>query len=65
MASAVIAEQGGLLEHAATLAREYGVPAVFGVSGASTAIHTGDQVEVDATRGIILRQQVPPKWETI
>jgi len=55
--SAVLAEEGGLLSHAATLAREYGVPAIFGIGDATHLIHTGDHVQVDANRGIVALEQ--------
>jgi pyruvate,water dikinase len=46
-----VCDQGGMLTHAAIIAREYGVPAVCGVAGASATIRTGDLVEVDGTAG--------------
>jgi pyruvate,water dikinase len=46
-----VCEQGGMLTHAAIIAREYGVPAVCAVVGACAAIATGDLVEVDGTTG--------------
>jgi phosphohistidine swiveling domain-containing protein len=48
-----VCDQGGMLTHAAIIAREYGVPAVCGVAGASTSIRTGDLVEVDGTAGLV------------
>ncbi|NLG29059.1 MAG: hypothetical protein GX557_14205 [Chloroflexi bacterium] len=55
LVSAVVAESGGLLDHAAVLVREYGVPAVFGVASVTERITTGDTVIVDADRGRVLR----------
>jgi len=52
VAGAVI-ERGGLLSHAAIVAREYGVPVVMGVPGALDAIPEGSIIEVDGTRGEI------------
>ena len=49
----MIAEMGGLLSHAAILAREYGVPTVVSVRGATHALHEGDRVEMDGTTGSI------------
>jgi len=60
--SAVLAEKGGLLSHAATLAREYGVPAIFGLERATALIHTGDEVQVDANRGIVALRHAQPGW---
>jgi phosphohistidine swiveling domain-containing protein len=63
--SAVVSEEGGLLDHAATLAREYGVPAIFGARGATTAVRTGDDLQVDANRGIIVRRIPEVAWELL
>jgi len=63
--SAVVSEMGGLLDHAAVLAREYGVPAVFGVAGAMTMIENGEQVRVDAVKGIVTRYRVESDWEIL
>ena len=46
VAAAVVTELGGPLSHAAVVAREYGVPAVVNVPGATTAIRTGDRLRV-------------------
>ncbi len=50
-ASAVVAETGGLLSHAAIVAREYGIPAVLGVLEATTRLHDGRTVTVDGGAG--------------
>ena len=65
MVSAVIAESGGLLDHAATLAREYDVPAVFGVDHATSRLHNGQEVAVDATDGVIVPIPAEPEWTLI
>lgn len=51
-ASAVVMEVGGVMCHAAVVARELGIPAVFGVAGA-TALPDGGRVTVDGDRGIV------------
>ncbi len=61
--SAVVAERGDLLDHASVLAREYGVPTVFGVGDATRRIETGDTLEVDATHGVVMRRMPEPDWE--
>ena len=47
----VIAEIGGVLSHAAILAREYGVPAVVNVPDAMRRLHDGDDIELNGTTG--------------
>jgi pyruvate,water dikinase len=55
VAAAVVTELGGPLSHAAVVAREYGIPAVVNVPGATIAIRTGDRLRVDGDRGIVDR----------
>jgi rifampicin phosphotransferase len=52
-AAALVMEVGGAMCHAAVVARELGVPAVFGVSGATHALRDGTIVEVDGDRGVV------------
>jgi pyruvate,water dikinase len=52
LASGIVAEVGGVLSHAAIVAREYGIPAVFGAAGASR-IPDGARVCVDGDLGIV------------
>jgi rifampicin phosphotransferase len=52
-ASAVVVEIGGLFSHAATVAREYGLPAVANVEGATDLLRDGDVVRVDGSRGVV------------
>ncbi len=52
-ASAVILEVGGMLQHGALVAREYGLPCVTGVENATTLWKDGTLVEVDGSQGII------------
>jgi phosphohistidine swiveling domain-containing protein len=47
----IVTEMGGLLSHAAILAREYGLPAVVNVEDATRRLHDGDRVELDGTTG--------------
>ena len=46
----LIATLGNPAGHAATLIREFGVPSVFGVADATTAIKDGQSLSLDATR---------------
>lgn len=54
VAAAVVTETGGPLSHCAIVAREYGIPAVVGAAGATSAITTGQQITVDGERGIVM-----------
>jgi phosphohistidine swiveling domain-containing protein len=51
VAGAIITEEGGLLCHAAVLARELELPAVIGAADAMTRIPDGATVEVDPVAG--------------
>ena len=57
-ASAVVMSLGGPLSHACVVAREYGIPAVVNVKGATEAIRSGDLVTVDGDRGIVRVKRV-------
>ena len=59
VAAAVVTELGGPLSHAAVVAREYGIPAVVNVPGATIAIRTGDRLRVDGDRGVVERLDPP------
>ena len=52
-AAAVVLEIGGMLQHGALVAREYGLPCVTGVANATTLWEDGTMVEVDGTNGTI------------
>ncbi|MDP9000090.1 MAG: PEP-utilizing enzyme, partial [Myxococcota bacterium] len=55
VAAGVVTELGGPLSHAAVVAREFGVPSVVNVAGATHAIRTGDVLRVDGDRGVVER----------
>ena len=54
IAGAVVAEFGGLVGHTAIVCREYGIPAVVGVAGATTHIVDGAPLTVDPSTGRVL-----------
>lgn len=51
LASAVVSESGGPLSHPAVLAREFGIPAVVGLDGATSTFPEGTLLEVDGSTG--------------
>ncbi|MER7003213.1 PEP/pyruvate-binding domain-containing protein [Dactylosporangium sp. NPDC000555] len=53
LAAAVVTETGGVLSHAAIVAREFGIPAVVGAGDAMTSLTDGAPVTVDGTAGTI------------
>ncbi|GAX42075.1 pyruvate phosphate dikinase PEP/pyruvate-binding protein [Tolypothrix sp. NIES-4075] len=52
-AGGLIAEAGGRLSHGAIVAREYGIPAVMDVRGATWLLQDGQRVRIDGYRGIV------------
>ncbi|MDS0282654.1 PEP/pyruvate-binding domain-containing protein [Haloarcula onubensis] len=51
--AAVVTEVGGRLTHGSLVAREYGIPAVVAVDGATEALAEGSRVRVDGTNGVV------------
>ena len=51
--TALVTETGGILRHAAVVARGYRLPAVVGATGATAAIPDGRRVRVDGSRGVV------------
>ncbi len=51
--SALIVEEGGLTSHAAVVGINLGIPVVVGVDNATSLFRDGQEVTVDATRGVI------------
>jgi phosphoenolpyruvate synthase/pyruvate phosphate dikinase len=49
----LVLDEGSLLQHAATTAREYGLPAVINTQSATRHILDGEWVTVDGSRGIV------------
>ena len=53
IAGGLVTNTGGVLSHAAVVAREFGLPAVVGTGDATTKIADGRQVEIDGTAGTV------------
>ncbi|WP_182357197.1 rifamycin-inactivating phosphotransferase [Tomitella gaofuii] len=49
----LVTEVGGVMTHGAVIAREYGLPAVVGVDGATRRIHDGDRIRVHGAGGYV------------
>ncbi len=53
LSSALVVDIGGLLSHAAVVAREIGVPCVIGTGNGTQVLRTGDLVRVDGNSGTV------------
>lgn len=53
LAGALVVERGGMLSHGAIIAREFGIPAVVGVAGATARIKSGESLAIDGDRGVV------------
>jgi phosphohistidine swiveling domain-containing protein len=53
IAAGLVTNTGGVLAHAAVIAREFGLPAVVGVAGATSRILEGRTIEIDGTEGTV------------
>ena len=51
--AAAVLDIGGIMCHAAIVAREYGLPAVVGTGTGTKTIKTGDRLHVDADTGVV------------
>lgn len=52
-ATAFVTDAGGMLSHAAIVARELRKPCLLGTETATRVFKNGDRVEVDAEKGIV------------
>ena len=56
-AGGLVMEMGGAISHGAVVAREYGIPAVVGVTGATERITTGQQITIDGAAGKVIIEE--------
>ena len=53
-AAAIVTDSGGMTCHAAIVSRELGIPCVVGTGNATHKLRDGEEVTVDAGRGVVL-----------
>jgi len=58
-AGALVTDAGGVLSHAAIVAREHGIPAVLGTGDLTSKVNDGDLLTVDGTAGTVHRTLDP------
>ncbi|MEM3323453.1 MAG: pyruvate, water dikinase [Metallosphaera sp.] len=67
VASAIVTDEGGITSHAAIVSRELGIPAIVGAKEATKVLETGQEITVDATRGVVYDGKIileEPKQES-
>jgi pyruvate,water dikinase len=52
-AAAIVTDVGGLLSHAAIIARELGIPCVVGTNTATKTLKDGERIRVNGNEGLI------------
>ena len=52
-AAAIIGEEGGITAHISVVSRELKVPCVVGINNITKILKDGDNVEVDAEKGVV------------
>ena len=53
----LITETGGILSHGAVISREYRIPAVTAVKGATSIFKTGEELMVDGNEGVVFKKE--------
>jgi pyruvate, water dikinase len=54
----LVVEEGAILQHATTLARECGIPAAVGIRDACTLFQDGEVLDVDGYTGKVTKRHV-------
>jgi len=52
-AGGLVMEVGGMMTHGSVVAREYGIPAVVGVTQATIRLKTGQRIRINGNNGKI------------
>ncbi len=58
-AAGIVTDSGGMTCHAAIVSRELGIPCVVGTGEATRVLRDGEEITVDATRGVVLEGASP------
>jgi len=53
----LVTETGGILSHGAVISREYRIPAVTAVKGATSIFKTGEELVVDGNEGVVFKKE--------
>ncbi len=56
-AAAIVTDEGGMTCHAAIVSRELNIPCIIGTKNATKLLKTGEIVEVDADKGVVIRKR--------
>lgn len=56
LAAGLLVERGSLLSHSAIVAREMGLPTIVSLSGVTTWLRDGDEVEMDGSTGQVRKE---------
>jgi pyruvate,water dikinase len=54
----IVVEEGAILQHATTLARECGIPAAVGIRNARSLFKNGDLLDVDGYTGKVTARHI-------
>jgi pyruvate,water dikinase len=53
LCAGICSDYGGMLSHAATVAREYGIPAIVGSQNVTSKFKNGDIVRIDSSTATV------------
>ena len=53
LCAGIVTDYGGMLSHAAIVAREYGIPAIVGTQNATSKFKDGDVIQIDSSSGVV------------